>query len=334
MTWYNTRGSNDDVVLSTRIRLARNIADYPFMSMCDRESAEKIIESVTNALGADYRSVDFSKLSDTQARAYVEEHLVSPEFACANMPRSLLLNEEKGIAVMVCEEDHVRLQCILSGMNTDEAYKNACEADDILSQKLNIAWDEKLGYLTQCPTNLGTGMRVSLMMFLPALTEARRIGQLSASLSKLGLTIRGLYGEGSDASGCLYQVSNQITLGISEEDTIKKLNEVAVQIIEAERKLRSVMKSNSHDALCDRVMRAYGTMKNAYLMSTGEFMELFSSVRLGIALGMLDKISYDKLGDVAIRIQPSVLTVNAGHSLGESERDRARADLLRKELNG
>lgn len=335
MSWYNTNGKENDVVISSRVRFARNIADYPFASKLDETSAKEIIEKVSGVFsGSQYKLIDFAKLSPVEIRSYVEKHYASPEFANGTIPRALIIDEHNDdiISVMVCEEDHIRIQCITAGLSLDKAFDSACEADDMLCDKLNIAYDEQLGFLTHCPTNLGTGMRASVMLFLPALTMTERIGQLSAQLSKIGLTIRGLYGEGSEADGCLYQISNQITLGLTETDTIKKLNEVIAQITKSERTLRSSIKSDSADRLTDRVCRSYGTLTNAYMLTSKEFMKLYSDVRLGIALGLLDKTDYETLGGLMINVLPATLSLNSGKDYTDTERDKARALYCRKIL--
>lgn len=334
MAWYDTKGKENDVVVSSRIRFARNLADYPFESKLDKTSAREIIEKISGALGGGYSKIDFSDISPVEAAALMEKHYVSHEFALKELPHALFLKEEQHLAVMACEEDHIRLQCIMPGLALEEAYKNAVGCDEQLDAELNIAFDEKLGYLTHCPTNLGTGMRASVMVFLPALTMTRSIESLSVQLAKLGLIIRGMYGEGSEPDGCLYQISNRVTMGITEEETIKKLSEVISQIALRERKARDIIKSDSYLKMSDRIFRSYGILKYARLMSSGEFMKLYSDVRLGIALGMIKDLSYEKLGEIMIGILPANLVMSAGgKQLDGSERDTLRADYVRKQLD-
>lgn len=330
MAWYNTKGNENDFVVSSRIRFARNIADYPFAGRLDNTSANEIIEKVRGILGEGCRYINFSDISPTEAASYVEKHYVSPEFISSSLPHALLLNEEKGIAVMICEEDHIRLQCVLPGLALDEAYRTACAADDILSDRLNLAYDEKLGYLTHCPTNLGTAMRASVMMFLPALTMTGKIGQLSAFLPKVGLVMRGMYGEGSDSDGCLYQISNRVTLGLSEQDIISKLGEAIGQIITMERQMRDSIKDKVDDEVC----RSFGIMSYARSMTSKEFMKLFSDVRLGVALGIINGITNEKLGEIMINVLPATLTLRNGGSLDETARDKARAAYVSGEIKG
>ena len=238
MPWYNSKGKENDVVLSSRVRFARNIADYPFDSKIDETSCKEIIEKVSNALGDSFDKVDLNKMTQAEAMALVEKHYISNEFARKKMPHALLKNDKDNVSVMVCEEDHIRLQCVLPGLALENAYKSAERYDDILNEKLNIAFDSNLGFLTHCLTNLGLGMRVSVMMFLPALTMTRKMEQLSEQLLKLGLVVRGMYGEGSEPDGCLYQISNRVTMGVNEERTVNKLNDIVEQIADQERKER------------------------------------------------------------------------------------------------
>ena len=261
---------------------------------------------------------------------------VSPEFAASALPHAYMYQKDSGVGIMICEEDHIRLQCIRSGLALEEAFNRANEVDDKLIDRLDVAFDDKLGFLTHCPTNLGTGMRASIMVFLPALAMNRKIGALASSLGKLGLTIRGTWGEGSDADGYMYQISNQTTLGISELDTIKKLEEVTAQIMELERNARATMKSDSPDRLTDLAYRSLGTLRSSYLMSSKEFLSLCAYVRLGLALGYLDEkeLSYEKLTETMVHVMPASLSVDEGKHLGELERDKARAKYLRTHLGG
>ena len=330
--WYNKPGNNKDVVISSRVRFARNLVDYPFAAKLDPVSAAEIIGKVKGLFENEYTITDFGKLSPVEVRSYVEKHYVSPEFAASQLPRCLITHDSKDLSVMVCEEDHIRLQSITSGLSLEEAYKNACEADDIICDKLNIAYDEELGYLTHCPTNLGTGMRASVMMFLPALTATKEINRIAPQLSKFGLTIRGLYGEGSEADGCLYQISNQITLGITEEAAIEKLSDIINQIIVKEHKARDMIKSDNYNRLADMIYRAYGIMSSAYLMGSKEFLKLYSDIRLGIAMGFLSGINYETIDELMIDVLPANLIRSAGRDLNESERDLYRSEYIKKQL--
>ncbi len=331
MTWYNDIGKECDTVLSSRIRFARNLSEYPFGSRLSSEKANEIIDKVAPILEiSGFEKIDFTKISATEARSYVEKHYVSHDFAQKKTPHALMLNEPCGYAVMLCEEDHLRMQCILPGLALDEAYNSLCKLDDLIDESFDIAYDEELGYLTHCPTNLGTGMRASVMMFLPALTMAGRINGLSNQLSKIGLTIRGLYGEGTASQGSIYQISNQITLGITEESSIKKLEDVIKQITDNEKSLRGLINEEKNPALIDRICRAEGTLKHAFILSSGEFIKLYADVRLGIDLGIIKGIDYKRLGELFIEVMPATLSLSEENTpKTEKERDILRAKRIK-----
>lgn len=335
MAWFNTTANASDTVISTRIRLARNINGYPFSSKLDAAGANEIIEKVSAPLeSAGFRKINFADLSPIMATSYVERHYVSPEFAKLETPHALLLQEQTGLAVMVCEEDHLRIQCILPGLSLDEAYQNASRAEKRLDEDFDFSYTEQLGYLTHCPTNLGTGMRASVMMFLPALTMRGYMDSLATQLSKIGLTVRGLFGEGSGAAGCMYQISNQVTLGITEAETLDKLRDAIAQIIESEKKARASITGDNLERLTDRICRAEGTLRHAYMISSSEFIKLFADVRFGIALGIVQNITYEDLGTLLVDVMPATLTLSS-ESVPKNEisRDRLRAQRIQGLLN-
>lgn len=334
MTWYNDIGKEYETVISSRIRFARNLSDYPFGNRLSSENADEIINKIAPVLeNGGFKKIDFTKLSSTEALSYVEKHYVSREFAEKSTPHALMLNEPCGYAVMLCEEDHMRMQCILPGLALDEAYSSLCKLDDLIDQSFDIAYDEELGYLTHCPTNLGTGMRASVMMFLPALTMAGRINGLANQLSKIGLTMRGLYGEGTASQGSIYQISNQITLGITEEDSLKKLEDVIKQLTESELELRKHINESENPALVDRICRAEGTLLHAFMLSSSEFISLFADVRLGISLGIIKDIDIKTLGELFIEVMPATLILSEDNSpKGRKERDILRAKRIKSRL--
>ena len=334
MLWYETEGPERDVFVSTRVRLARNLVDYPFEPRLSEAGAKEIIEKVRLALGEDrgYTFKDFSTVEDNEKLCLVEKHLVSPEFAKKSTPCALIENEDKQVYVMVCEEDHLRIQCIRPGFDPKGAMEAALEADTAIDASLHIAFDEELGYLTHCPTNLGTGLRISVMMFLPALTMTGRIKSIQGQLSKIGLTVRGTTGEGSAAKGCLYQFSNCVTQGVTEEEILNNLREAAGSIARAERETRKQLLENNEDALRDRVMRAMGTMSSAYMVDTEELYRLYADVRMGIAMGICEGITYPQLDSLLIRCMPATLTSQSGKNLSPSQRDKLRAEILRSSM--
>lgn len=334
MLWYEMTGKDHDVVVSSRIRLARNIVDYPFGKRLDAASAREICDKVHKVFeNEDGYTFEEQSSRDRVARmADHERHIVSREFAQSSAPCALIRSDEKQIYIMVNEEDHLRIQSIKAGFALDEAYRSARLADELIDSSLKIAYDEHLGYLTHCPTNLGTGMRASLMMFLPALTSAGGIRTLQNQLGKLGLTLRGMSGEGSSGDGCLYQISNQITLGSTEEEIITKLSEVCERIIEQERRLRERLRDDASGRFADRIMRSYGTMLYAVLTDSEEMLRLYADVRLGACLKMIDNVTPSMLDRILISGMPAVLASNG--SSEPASRDRARADMIRRVLSG
>ncbi|MBQ9760585.1 MAG: ATP--guanido phosphotransferase [Clostridia bacterium] len=335
MAWYNTTANASDTVISTRVRLARNINGYPFASRLETSGANEIIEKVSAPLeAAGFRKINFSDLSPVMATSYVERHYVSPEFAKLESPHALLLQEQTGLAVMVCEEDHLRIQCVQAGLALDEAYKNASRVEKRLDEDFDFAYTEELGYLTHCPTNLGTGMRASVMMFLPALTRGGYMDSLANQLSKIGLTVRGLFGEGSGSAGCMYQISNQVTLGITEQETLAKLRDAITQIIESEKRARDAISGDAMERMTDRILRAEGTLRYAHMMSSSEFIKLFADVRFGIALGLIQDVTYEQLGTLLVEVMPATLTLSAETTpKSEIARDKLRAQRIKSVLN-
>ena len=333
MAWYQVKGNEADVVFSSRIRLARNLEGFAFGQHLKKEESEEIIRRVGAALGKSFLQTDMETLPSVAATALVEQHFASRDFVAAKGPRALFRNDNKSISIMTPEEDHIRLQCILPGLALQDAYRFACETDDALDAALPIAFDERLGYLTHCPTNLGTGLRASVMLFLPALTAQGEIASLAHQLAKIGLTMRGLYGEGSSPSGDLYQISNQVTLGSGEEEILHKLEEAVQSIIERERALRSALKGEAAERRADRILRAEGTVRYATLLSSEEFFRLFSDLKLGVALGIVKGITHEMLHALLIGALPATLSQQAADAPKTSlERDRARAAFIKQAL--
>jgi protein arginine kinase len=333
MKWYTNTGKESDVVLSTRVRLARNLKDYPFPTRLDADSKAQIGQLVKNVLITDedknLHFVEMKDLSSYQAVSLAEKHLISPEFASDSTGRSLIISDEEDISVMICEEDHVRLQVIYPGLCLEEAYQKAAELDDKLDSALEIAFDERIGYLTQCPTNLGTGMRASVMLHLPALRAGGMLSRLASTVSKLGLTLRGTYGEGSEPIGDIYQLSNQVTLGISEEAAIKNLQSITAQIVLQEKQARqALLKDNS---AIDKIYRAYGLLKSAHMLSCNEFTSLVSLVRLGAAEKLID-VKLETLNRLLIEMQPATLNTISQKANSAAERDLLRAEKVREAL--
>lgn len=333
MNWYKNKGNEGDIVLSARVRLARNIAEYPFPARLDDAQKRDIGNIVKDILDSDnsfeLSFIDMSALSSAETVSLAEKHLISPEFACDTLGRTLLLSEDEDVSIMICEEDHIRIQTVYPGLSLEEAFETALKIDNILEKKLSYAFDENLGYLTQCPTNIGTALRASVMLHLPALSKKGAMQRLSTTVAKLGLTLRGSYGEGSEVSGDIYQLSNQVTLGISEEAAIKNLNSIAIQIIAQEKQARDILVKD--EDYLDRIYRAYGILKSAYKLTSKELMNLISYVRVGVSEGILE-IPAEKLREMTVLLQPATLNASEGRVLTQTERDVLRSQKVREEL--
>lgn len=329
--WYLGEGEQSDVVLSTRIRLARNLADYPFPARLDTKSRIAVNEIVRDAVpaAAGLKYIEMKTLTQAQIVSLAERHLISPEFASSTDGRALLLSDSEEISVMLEEEDHIRLQVMKPGLSLAEAYAEADRLDSAINEHVKFAFDERLGYLTECPTNLGTGMRASVMLHLPALTALGRMNTLASTVSKLGLTIRGAYGEGSASMGDLYQLSNQVTLGITEKGAIENLKTIVLQLASQERAARAELLKNVETE--DMIYRAYGVLKSARLLGTKEFMQLASRVRMGAVGGLLG-IDPKLLNELMVSMQPASLNAQAGKILDARERDILRAKTIRERL--
>lgn len=326
--WYEHSGKDTDIVISTRIRLARNLADKPFPGRLSPEDAEEIIAKTKKALqGENLDYINVSTAESIYNTILLEDHLVSSELISKRSPCGVFVGEN--LSVMVNEEDHLRIQCILSGYDLKGAYEKISALDSKLESGLVFAFSEKFGYLTKCPTNAGTGMRASVMLHLPALTISQNINTIINAVSKLGVTVRGMYGENSNANACIYQVSNQLTLGISEEETLKKLGDVVDMIIEKERHILKTLLDNGTVMFKDNVFRAFGIMKNAYSMSTEEFMTHIPYVKMGVCAGLFENLTAAELNKLIITMQPAHVTKIAGHD-NVRKRDEVRASLLRE----
>lgn len=336
--WYLNSGGEDDVAVSTRIRLARNLRAYPFEGRMTAKQKKKLLFDVKTVLeNANLKNprelhfLELEKLSREQTVSLVERHLISPAFAQDTKNEGLVLSEDESVSVMLNEEDHIRIQTLGAGLSLREMLQEANSLDDIFDASLLYAFDEKLGYLTQCPTNLGTGLRASVMLHLPALEANEVIGRISQMVSKLGLTIRGTYGEGTRVNGSFYQLSNQVTLGISEEAAVENLRAIAQQIITQERTARA---AESGDYLEDKVFRAYGVLSSARLLSGEEFVELISMVRMGVSMGVLKGPSLGVINALINETGAATLMAHAGQKLSDGERDKLRAQLVRERLYG
>lgn len=328
---------SNDVVISTRIRLARNLKDFPFPCKLNSQGREKVIEKVRDAVkksnspvASDFSFIKMSELTSSQSVSLVEKRLVSPEFISDTDGRALLISKDECFSIMINEEDHIRLQVITKGLSLEQAYDVADKLDTLLDENLDFAFDEKLGYLTQCPTNLGTGMRASVMLHLPALEKSRAINRIAGNLSKLGLTIRGAHGEGTEPKGALYQLSNQVTLGISEKAAIENLKNITEQLIAQENQARERLCSSID--IQDAISRSLGILRSALVISHDEALKLLSNVRLGIVSKQITDVSTETIDRLMLAVEPATLTVALNKNLSAHDRDIERAKLIRAEL--
>ncbi|MCI6616545.1 protein arginine kinase [Ruminococcus sp.] len=328
---------SNDVVISTRIRLARNLKDFPFPCKLNSQGREKVIEKVRDAVkksnspvASDFSFIRMSELTSSQSVSLVEKRLVSPEFISDTDGRALLISKDECFSIMINEEDHIRLQVITKGLSLEQAYDTADKLDTLLDENLDFAFDEKLGYLTQCPTNLGTGMRASVMLHLPALEKSRAINRIAGNLSKLGLTIRGAHGEGTEPKGALYQLSNQVTLGISEKAAIENLKNITEQLIAQENQARERLCASID--IQDAISRSLGILRSALVISHDEALKLLSNVRLGIVSKQITDVSTETIDKLMLAVEPATLTVALNKNLSARDRDIERAKLIRAEL--
>ena len=331
--WYLGTGAQNDVVINTSIHLARNLRSFPFparLSLPDKLKVNSVIRDATDSISAyNFKYAEMKTLSQSEVVSLAERHLVSPEFASSRDGRALLLTEDEAVSIMLNEEDHIRLQVMYAGFALDEAFRTATAIDKELSHKLQFAFDDKLGYLTQDPTALGTGMKASVVLHLPGLVSTSQITKLIATVSKLGLSLRGSYGEGAAAKGDMFRLSNTITLGISERAAIENLKSIALQIAAQERTAREeIFKAPVTE---DKIYRAYGVLKYARMIDTNEFMELMSLVRLGAVKGIIN-MDCASIEALMIHMQPATISLSVDRPLDRIERDKLRATLVRQNL--
>ncbi|OGX00745.1 MAG: protein arginine kinase [Omnitrophica bacterium RIFCSPLOWO2_02_FULL_45_16] len=335
--WLKGSGPNSDIVMSSRTRLARNIDKLAFSHWADKKQQETILTAALDAAESvnylkDALFIRLKDLSEVDRAFLVERHLISLEHAKDVEFKALIVDPKEIISIMVNEEDHLRMQVLQSGFNLMEAWRIIDALDTELSKKLSFAYFVKWGYLTACPTNTGTGLRGSIMLHLPALVFTGQISKILQATAKLGLNIRGLYGEGTEASGNLFQVSNQVSLGRTEEDIIDNIERIINQIIAREEATRRNLLAKNRDALVDRVWRAYGTLKSAHIITSNETIALLSAIRLGVDLGVVKNLDRRMVNELLILTQPAHLQKLEGKVLNSNERDMKRAELIRERL--
>ncbi len=334
MIWYNDL--NDGIILSTRIRLARNLEKTPFPAILKKDEKEKITQTLSDSimksnstLSKEFNLYKLNEMSPTEKTAMAEEHLISLEMIKSN-DGAVLVNNDKTMSIMLMEEDHIRLQIIKGGYCLDEAFDLADKVDNVMEESLTYAFDDKFGYLTACPTNVGTGLRASVMMHLPALVMTGNITRVLQSFSGVGIAVRGLYGEGTDAEGALYQISNSVTLGLSETEIIEKLKTVVDRISEMEKQARDLLLKNRTDDLKDKLMRSYGILKYAVKITSKEAKNKLSEVMLAQNMGIIECDGKMTPLELIVKTAPSV--ISGEDSLTPDERDKKRAELIKENL--
>lgn len=338
--WMKGNGPESDIVISSRVRLARNLKDYPFPLLAVESQASAVINDVKKVLNSKkmketttFELIEMDKINDLQKRVLVEKHLISFNLANEASKGAVALSENESISIMLNEEDHIRIQCLFPGLQVYEAWKLADKIDDILEDTLNYAFNGTRGYLTSCPTNVGTGIRASVMLHLPALVITGQINRIISAITQVGLTVRGIYGEGSEALGNIFQISNQITLGQSETEIIDNLYGVVNQIIEHERNARKALIKEKRVEIEDKVNRALGILSYAKIIDSNEATQRLSDLRLGIDLGMIKGIPFAVLNELIVITQPGFLQQYAGEILTPDERDIKRATIIRERLS-
>lgn len=335
--WLKGTGPNSDIVISSRIRLARNLVKIPFPHWASKVQSEGVLNTIMEAAGKiDYfnptTTFKLADLDSIDKQFLIERHLMSYEHGQRADNKAVIVDNEEILSIMINEEDHIRMQVMQSGFNLFEAWNIINKIDDYLAKELNFAFLADWGYLTACPTNTGTGMRGSVMLHLPALVMTTQINRVLAAISKLSFTTRGLYGEGTQAAGNFFQVSNQVSLGHSEDDIIENINGLIRQIIEQESQARETMLSRNRAVLEDRINRSFGILKSAHIITSQETIELLSMVRLGCDLGIISELDRRTINELFITTQPAHLQKTEKNKLSSQERDVKRAQLIRTRL--
>ncbi len=337
--WLKGTGPNSDIVMSSRVRLARNLADSPFTQWAGKKQQKESMDHLSEAVGStDYLKtgllVPMAQIDDVDKQFLLERHLISREHIVHPEYKAVMIGDKEVVSVMINEEDHLRIQVMQSGFNLQECWRIANRLDDALHKRVKFAFSNEWGYLTACPTNTGTGLRASVMLHLPSLVMTKQITRVLQAITKLGMTARGLYGEGTEAEGNFFQISNQTTLGSAEEDVIDNLERIIRQVIGHEENARKTLMKQNRDLLQDKIWRSSGTLKSAHIINTKETMTLLSMVRLGVDMGLLTDIDRRAVNELFILTQPAHLQKIEGKILSSAQRDVKRASLIRRRLEG
>lgn len=337
--WLKGTGPNSDIVMSSRIRLARNLEKHPFSHWATKKQEKESLEALETAMGhvemmitALY--VRMMDIDDVDKQFLLERHLISREHIVRPEFKSVVIGDKEIASVMINEEDHLRIQVLQSGLNLQECWRVANRLDDSLHKRIKFAYSSEWGYLTACPTNTGTGLRASVMLHLPALVMTKQIQRVLQAITKLGMTARGLYGEGTEAEGNFFQISNQVTLGSSEEDIIDNLERIIRQVIGHEENARKSLMKQNREVLQDKIWRAHGTLQSAHIITSKEMMQLISMVRLGVDMGVISDFDRRAVNELFLLTQPAHLQKIEGRILSTAQRDIKRANLIRRRLEG
>lgn len=337
--WIDGEGPQNDIIISSRIRLARNLEEFPFPIALTTEKSKEVIKKVSDSilqgntiLKDDFNLIGINQIENNDKQVLIEKHLISPNLIEKPNKSAVMMNNDESVSIMINEEDHIRIQCLFPGFQLEQAWDMANKIDDIIEENLKYAFAEDIGYLTSCPTNVGTGIRASVMIHLPALTMTRYMNRILQAINQIGFTVRGLYGEGSQSEGNIFQISNQVTLGRTEEEIVSTLIELTKQITNKEKDARATLISNNRTKLEDKICRSYGVLTNARIMSSKEALKLISDVRLGIDLGIIKGIDVKTVNTLMVDIQGGILQKIYSKNLNANERDIKRANLIRERL--
>ena len=335
--WLKGTGPESTIVISSRVRLARNLEGYPFFNWAKNDEKGKILTACKSAIEKSkfMKNSLFLRMKDVSEidrQFLVERHLMSPEHVIDAEQKALSVDEKEIVSIMINEEDHLRIQVLRSGFNIVEAWRTCDEIDSDINRKANYAFSARWGYLTACPTNSGTGLRASVMLLLPALVMTGQIGKVFQAISKLGLTMRGFYGEGTEAIGNFFQISNQVTLGHSENDLTEKIGSIVIKLVKREESTRNILVMKNKDEIADQIWRAHGTLVNARIITSAETIKLLSVVRLGVDLGILGGIGKTDINELLMLTQPAHLQKAGNKVLTANQRDYKRADLISEKL--
>lgn len=335
--WLDDSGDERDIVISSRIRLARNVSGIRLPQTLDEFDGNNIVETISESILSkkDYDNFKLHRLKDMEdieRKLFVEKHLISPDLLKKPLISSFLIRDDEKVTIMMNEEDHIRIQVLLSGLNLEQGWYICNDIDDLIEEKIDFAFDEKYGYITSCPTNVGTGLRASVMVHLPCLVLVRSVNKILQAVTQLGLAVRGLYGEGTGSLGNIFQISNQITLGESEEEIISKIKGIVLQIINKEREAREKLLGTKKIELEDKVYRSLGILQNARILDSKETMSLLSDVRMGVGMNIIEGINMTTINNLMIDTQPASVQSMYSDKLSTLERDIKRSEIIREKL--